>query len=344
MRRREAATATAPSPVLTAEGRKVSEPLLEVDGLRVSFVRSGDVVRAVSGVSFSVEQGRTLGIVGESGSGKSVTARAIMGLLPSDTARVAGSVRLGGQELVGLGERDLRPYRGSQVAMVFQDPTRSLNPTMRVGDQVSEGLRAHRRMGRAAAREEAMELLARVRLPDPRRRFYEYPHQLSGGMRQRVMIARAISCHPKLLIADEATTALDVTTQAQVMDLLVELQEQFSMGLILISHDIGLAAEYTDEVAVMYAGQIVEQAATGRLLARVRMPYTRALLDSLPRLGEAAHEVLPALGGRPPDPRALPRGCPFAPRCTYAAARCEEEAPVLEEHEPGHRWSCWYPL
>lgn len=230
------------------------------------------------------------------------------------------------------------------MAMVFQDPGRSLNPTIRVGDQVAEGLRAHRGMGRSEARAEAIELLGLVQLPDPRRRYYEYAHQLSGGMRQRVMIACAIACRPKLLIADEATTALDVTTQAQVMDLLVGLQEQFEMGLILISHDIGLAATYTDDLAVMYAGRVVERAATSVLLRQIRMPYTRGLLDSIPRLEQVPHEPLSALPGRPPDPRVLPPGCPFQPRCAYATSRCEVEAPMLEEHEAGHHWACWYPL
>jgi oligopeptide/dipeptide ABC transporter ATP-binding protein len=343
VRRRDGATLTgiaAEEPTAGAVGSR----LLEVDGLRVSFARAGALVRAVTGVSFSVDRGKTLGIVGESGSGKSVTARAIMGLLPSETSRVAGSVRLGGEQLIGLSDRQWRAYRGRDVAMVFQDPARSLNPTIRVGDQVAEGLRAHRGMGRAEARSEAIELLGLVQMPDPRRRYDEYPHQLSGGMRQRVMIAAAIACRPKLLIADEATTALDVTTQAQVMDLLVGLQEQFEMGLILISHDIGLAATYTDEVAVMYAGRVVERAATSVLLRQVRMPYTRGLLDSIPRMGQEPHEPLSALPGRPPDPRALPSGCPFQPRCAHAASRCEVEPPFLEEHEPGHHWACWYPL
>jgi oligopeptide/dipeptide ABC transporter ATP-binding protein len=320
----------------------VSTSLLDVRDLTVRFRQPGRDVPAVSGVSFTAQPGRTLAIVGESGSGKTVSCRAVMGLLPP-SAVVTGSARFAGTELLGLGEEDLRRHRGPDLAMVFQDPARSLNPTMRVGTQVSEAIRSHLPLGRRAARERATELMAMVRIPLPGRRYADYPHQFSGGMRQRLMIAIALACHPRLLIADEATTSLDVTTQAQIMELLLDLQAQLGMALILISHDLGLAASYTDDVIVMYAGGIVEQAATRRLFSAVRMPYTKALLDAVPRLERPPHSPLPVIGGRPPDTGALPPGCPFAPRCPSAADRCRREAPPLAEHEPGHRWACWFP-
>jgi peptide/nickel transport system ATP-binding protein/oligopeptide transport system ATP-binding protein len=320
----------------------VSTDLLEVRDLAVRFRTGGRDVPAVTGVSFSARAGRTLAIVGESGSGKTVSCRAVMGLLPP-SAVVTGSARFDGAELLGLSENELRQHRGADLAMVFQDPARSLNPTMRVGAQVSEAIRSHLPLDRRAARERAIELMTMVRIPLARRRFADYPHQFSGGMRQRLMIAIALACHPKLLIADEATTSLDVTTQAQIMELLLDLQAELGMALILISHDLGLAASYTDEVIVMYAGGIVEQAATRRLFSSVRMPYTKALLEAVPRIERPPHSPLPVIGGRPPDTAALPPGCPFAPRCPSAAARCQREAPPLLEHEPGHRWACWFP-
>jgi oligopeptide/dipeptide ABC transporter ATP-binding protein len=220
---------------------------------------------------------------------------------------------------------------------------RSLNPTLRVGLQITEALRSHNGLKKAEAQEAAIDLLSKVRMPSPKQRFFEYPHQLSGGMRQRVMIAIAIACHPQLLIADEPTTALDVTTQAQVMDLLKDLQREFEMALIFISHDIGLAADYTDEIAVMYAGKIVEQGPTRELLEHSRMPYTQALLEAVPRLDAPSHVELPALSGRPPDPTSLPPGCSFNPRCAYVQDRCSAEAPVLVG-DTRHRWACWFPL
>jgi oligopeptide/dipeptide ABC transporter ATP-binding protein len=320
-----------------------AEPLLAVRGLGVTFrVRAGDL-RAVDGVSFELQRGRTLGIVGESGSGKSVTARAIMGLLPPGKSQLTGSVRLGDTELVGLTEHQWRRYRGTAVSLVFQDPMRSLNPTLRIGLQITESLRSHRGLSKKEATDTAIDLLSKVRMPSPAQRFHEYPHQLSGGMRQRVMIAIAIACHPQLLIADEPTTALDVTTQAQVMDLLMDLQREFQMGLIFISHDIGLAADYTDEIAVMYAGKIVEHGSTRELLDHARMPYTQALLEAIPRLDAPSHLPLPALAGRPPDPIALPTGCAFNPRCMHTQDRCLSEAPVLAG-DSHHRWSCFFPL
>ena len=242
----------------------MSEALLHVEDLRVAFAAGGREIRAVDGVSYRVEARQTVAIIGESGSGKTVGCRAIMGLLPA-TATISGSARLNGSELIGLSDAQLRKYRGSAMAMVFQDPARSLNPTMRVGSQITEAIRTHRKVSRSEAHTEAVELLRLVRIPAPERRYHEYPHQLSGGMRQRVMIAIALACRPKLLIADEATTALDVTTQAQIMELLLELQAELGMALIMISHDLGLAASYADEVIVMYAGKVVEQAQAKRL-------------------------------------------------------------------------------
>ena len=323
----------------------MSNALLEVEDLRVAFAVGGREIRAVDGVSYTVEPGRTLAIIGESGSGKTVGCRAIMGLLPVGTA-ISGSARLRGSELIGLSDGQLRKHRGSDMAMVFQDPARSLNPTMRVGKQITEAIRTHRKASKADARDQAVELLRLVRIPAADRRFSEYPHQLSGGMRQRVVIAMALACRPKLLIADEATTALDVTTQAQIMELQLELQRDLDMALIFISHDLGLAASYADEVVVMYAGKIVEQAPAKGLFGSggtVKMRYTRALLDAIPHLERPAHADLPVVTGRPPDPSMLPAGCSFAPRCPSAADDCMAKVPALTEHAPGHRWACWHP-
>jgi oligopeptide/dipeptide ABC transporter ATP-binding protein len=323
----------------------VSDALLEVEDLRVAFAAGGREIRAVDGVSYNVEAGSALAIIGESGSGKTVGCRAIMGLLPAGS-EISGSARLRGTELIGLSDSQLRKHRGSEMAMVFQDPARSLNPTMRVGNQITEAIRTHRKVSKSAARDQAIELLRLVRIPAAERRFHEYPHQLSGGMRQRVVIAMALACRPKLLIADEATTALDVTTQAQIMELLLELQQELDMALIFISHDLGLAASYADEVVVMYAGKIVEQAPAKRLFGAggtVKMRYTRALLDAIPHLERPAHADLPVVSGRPPDPSMLPVGCSFAPRCPSAADDCTAKAPALTEHAPGHRWACWHP-
>jgi len=326
-------------------GGHAPDALLVVDDLRVAFAAGGREVRAVDGVSYTVDPGKTLAIIGESGSGKTVGCRAIMGLLPAGTA-ISGSARLRGTEMIGLNDGELRRHRGQDMAMIFQDPARSLNPTMRVGMQITEAITTHRKVGRSEARAQAIELLRLVRIPAAERRFHEYPHQLSGGMRQRIMIAMALACRPKLLIADEATTALDVTTQAQIMELLLELQAELGMALILISHDLGLAASYADEVVVMYAGKIVEQAPARRLFGAggtVKMRYTRALLDAIPHLERAAHTELPVVSGRPPDPTALPVGCSFAPRCPAVEGDCTVEEPALTEHAAGHRWACYHP-
>ena len=321
----------------------MTDALLDVEDLRVTFPGRGREVHAVDGVSYRVYAGQTLAIVGESGSGKTVSCRAVMGLLPPG-ALITGSARFQGRQLIGLSDDQLREHRGANIAMVFQDPARSLNPTMRVGAQIAEAVRAHQDVSKAQAKAQAVDLLRLVHIPLPERRSVEYPHQLSGGMRQRVMIAIALACRPKLLIADEATTALDVTTQAQIMDLLLELQAELGMALMLISHDLGLAGAYADEVIVMYAGRIVEQAPASRLFAQVRMPYTQALFEAIPRLERPAHAPLPVIGGRPPDAAAMPAGCSFAPRCRRAAGDCLAVAPPLAEHEPGHRWACWHPV
>jgi oligopeptide/dipeptide ABC transporter ATP-binding protein len=324
---------------------QTTDALLAVEGLRVAFAAGGREIRAVDGVSYQVDAGRTLAIIGESGSGKTVGCRAIMGLLPG-TAAISGSARLRGTEMIGLSDSELRRHRGQDMAMIFQDPARSLNPTMRVGAQITEAITTHRKVTKSEARAQAIELLRLVRIPAAERRFHEYPHQLSGGMRQRIMIAMALACRPKLLIADEATTALDVTTQAQIMELLLELQAELGMGLILISHDLGLAASYADEVVVMYAGKIVEQASARRLFGAggtVKMRYTRALLDAIPHLERPAHTDLPVVGGRPPDPAALPVGCAFAPRCPAVESDCTVTEPELAEHAAGHRWACYHP-
>jgi len=320
----------------------VSEAVLKVENLRVRFDRGGRRVQAVNGLTYQLRAGRTLAIIGESGSGKTVSSRALMGLLPA-TATVTGSARLDGVELVGMPEDEMRHHRGADIAMVFQDPTRSLNPTMRVGTQITEAIRAHSPVEPAAAKRRALELLSLVRIADPHRRFHEYPHQLSGGMRQRVMIAIALSSDPKVLIADEATTALDVTTQAQIMELLAELRSRLGTAIILISHDLGLAASYADDVIVMYAGRAVEYAPTRILFAQMRMPYTRALLDAIPRLERASHTRLPVTPGQPPDLIALPPGCTFEPRCARAQPECRDSRPPFVEHEIGHWWACWYP-
>src|SRR5215470_1211554 len=334
-----------PQVIATASSRTRYDPagpLLEVEDLQVRLRRGEREIRAVRGLSYGVSAGRTLAIVGESGSGKTVSCRAVMGLLPP-SAIVTGSAKLEGKELLGLPPAEMREHLGADVAMVFQDPVRSLNPTMRIGAQITEAIHEHLPMSRGEAGQRAVELLERVRIPLAGRRFHEYPHQLSGGMRQRVMIAIALACHPRLLIADEATTALDVTTQAQIMELLLELQRELGMALIFISHDLSLAASYADEVMVMYAGRAVERAPTETLFAHVRMPYTRALLDAIPRLERPAHSLLPTVAGQPPDPATLYAGCSFAERCPNVRPSCGENAPPLEEHEPGHFWACWYP-
>ncbi len=341
--RRLAATSVgAPGAGRAGPGAQPGTALLDVSDLRVQFRSRGGIVNAVQGVSFTVEPGRTLAIIGESGSGKTVSAYAVLGLLPR-TAQVSGSIRFAGTELVGCSEKDLRNHRGRNAAMVFQDPERSLNPTMRIGTQITEAIGCHLPLDRNQAHERAIELLRLVRLQAPERRFYEYPHQLSGGMRQHVVIAIALACEPRLLIADEATTALDVTTQAQIMDLLLGLQAELGTALVMISHDLALAASYAEEVLVMYAGRVVERAAAADLFGSVRMPYTRALLNAIPRVELEPHVLLPVIGGRPPDLSTIGPGCSFAPRCPDAQQDCRQERPPLKQYEFGHWWACWHP-
>jgi len=308
----------------------MATPLLEVADLRVSF--AGDNRRdtlAVDGIGFSLRRGRTLGIVGESGSGKSVTSLAIMGLLPKDTARVGGSVRFDGEELLRAPEGKLRDLRGDRMAMIFQEPMTSLNPSYTIGDQIGEAVIRHRGASKREARARAIEMLRRVRIPSPEQRVDDYPHKLSGGMRQRAMIAMALACDPRLLIADEPTTALDVTIQAQILDLLRDLRAEGEASIILITHDLGVVAELVDEVAVMYAGQIVERAPVEMLFSQPQHPYTVGLLGSLPRLDQK-RERLAAIDGAVPDMTAPPPGCRFAARCPFAEPACREgEMPTI---------------
>ena len=319
----------------------MSPPLLEVRDLRTHFFTREGVVRAVDGVSLSVERGRTLGLVGESGCGKSVTALSIIGLIPQPPARiVGGEVLFDGRDLTTLPERELEDVRGQRIAMIFQDPMTSLNPTLTIETQLVETIRRHTDVSRREARRRAVELLDEVGIPKPEARIGDYPHRLSGGMRQRVMIAIALSCEPDLLIADEPTTALDVTVQAQVLDLLDELRREHDMAMIVITHDMGVIAEVADEVAVMYAGQIVEQASATELFARPEHPYTEALLGALPQLEDDASRAgrLTAIPGRPPSLLDPPAGCRFAARCPYANEPdgCAEHPPELRELRPGH--------
>jgi peptide/nickel transport system ATP-binding protein len=313
--------------------------LLEIDDLRTFFRTREGEVHAVDGVSFELEKGKTLGIVGESGCGKSVTALSIMGLVPPPGRVVSGSVMFDGRNLVDLKSRELEDIRGHEVAMIFQDPMTSLNPTLTIGTQITEVLRRHLDMSRDEAEKRAIELLEEVHIPNAAGRLRDYPHRYSGGMRQRVMIAIAIACNPKLLIADEPTTALDVTVQAGVLDLLQELRVEHDMAMIIITHDMGVVAETADDILVMYAGQVVEQATTLDLFDRPEHPYTEALLAALPQLeGEGIREGrLTAIPGRPPDLISPPPACRFAPRCKYAGTdSCSEVPPELREIRDGH--------
>ena len=313
--------------------------LLEVKDLRTVFKTREGEVRAVDGVSFELERGKTLGIVGESGCGKSVTASSIMGIVQPPGKIVGGSVMFDGRELVGRKESELEDIRGREISMIFQDPMTSLNPTLRIGTQITEVLERHLKMKRAEARKRAIELLDKVHIPDAASRLDDYPHRYSGGMRQRVMIAIALACNPKLLIADEPTTALDVTVQAGVLDLLYELRDEFNMAMIIITHDMGVVAETADDIVVMYAGQFVEQATALDLFDSPEHPYTEALLAALPQIeGEGIRQGrLTSIPGRPPDLLMPPEACRFAPRCPYAGTDdCSVVAPEFREIRPGH--------
>jgi oligopeptide/dipeptide ABC transporter ATP-binding protein len=316
----------------------MSEPLLDVRGLGIGFQTDDGLLTAVDDVSFTLERGRTLGLVGESGCGKSVTARALMRLLEHPSGRVLrGEVRLDGRDLLQLPIEAMRQVRGREIAMIFQEPMTALNPVHRIGRQIVENLILHEPLSSQAALRRAVELLDWVGIPAPDRRIDEYPHQLSGGMRQRVMIAMALSCHPKVLIADEPTTALDVTVQAQILDLIRRLQKQTGMAVLLITHDLGVVAETCDEVAVMYAGRLVERAPVHDLFARPLHPYTRGLLDCLPKLDQAPKTPLPVIAGRVPGLRDLPSGCRFAPRCPNArGGEAEGPRPPWQDCGSGH--------
>ncbi len=320
----------------------MSEPLLSVRDLRAWFFTDQGIAKAVDGVSFEVREGETLGIVGESGCGKTVTSLALLGLLPEPPARLmdGSSVRFRGQELVGADEKQLRALRGNEISMVFQEPTSSLNPVFSVGDQIAETLRLHRGMDRRAARAEAVRLLGEVGIPEPARRVDEYPHQLSGGMRQRVMIAMAISCSPKLLIADEPTTALDVTIQAQILELLAELRRTLGMAVLLITHDLGVVAEVCDRVVVMYAGQVVETGTVEDIFVRPAHPYTRGLLGSLPSVGGAGGRLV-SIAGTVPSPLHWPEGCRFRARCGLAGEGCEAPQDLVQLGAHGSAARCW---
>lgn len=323
----------------------MSEHLLEVSDLRTTFRTVAGAVPAVGGVSFDLDSNETLGIVGESGSGKTVLARTIMGLQPRTNVEVTGSVLLNGRQVVGASERTMRQMWATEVAMVFQDPMTSLNPVMRIGRQIDETLRVRLGMDRHAARARAIELLTMVGIPSAQSRYRAYPTELSGGMRQRVVIATALACSPKLLIADEPTTGLDVTIQAQILNLLDSLKEQLSMSVVLITHDLGVVATRSSRIIVMYAGQIVETGATRDIFHHHRMPYTRALLESSPKVSNPSHTRLAVIAGRPPNLAAMRPGCHFAPRCAYATEQCHLEAPTLRDADaPGHRFACWNPL
>ncbi|MEV4172339.1 oligopeptide/dipeptide ABC transporter ATP-binding protein [Nonomuraea sp. NPDC049709] len=331
----------AAAPALPTAPHPIRDTLLQVEDLRTHFVTPRGVVKAVDGVSFTLERGRTLAIVGESGSGKSMLIRSILGLLPGTSVR-GGNVYLSGDDLTTYSPVEMRSVLGLRLGTVFQDPMTALNPVRTIGTQVTEPLRVHLRMSRKQARAEAVRLLASVGIPDPVRMLRRYPHQLSGGMRQRVTIAMALSCRPDVLFADEPTTALDVTIQDQVLRLLHQQREERDMAVVLVSHDLSVVARWADEVIVMYAGKVVERGPADEVFARARMPYTEALLQAAPRLTDPVHHRLRVIPGRPPDLVDLPAGCAFRARCAYAQERCEREAPPLFE-EAHHQYACWYP-
>lgn len=323
----------------------ISNPVLEVSNLQTIFCSRKARVYAVNGVSFRLNRGELLGVVGESGSGKSVTMMALLKLLPMPPAEiVSGSVRLGDRELLSLGPREMRRVRGGEVGFIFQDPMTSLNPVFTVGYQLMEPLRKHLGLTRGEARKRAIELLSLVGIPAPQDRMNDYPHQFSGGMRQRVMIAIALACEPKVLIADEPTTALDVTIQAQILELIKKLRQEIGMSIIWITHDLGVVAGIADRVMVMYGGLIVECAAVDDLYRDPRHPYTRALLETLPRADETGRERLKSIGGQPPHLTSFPTSCPFASRCPHVFDRCRSERPPLMPVSDGHDAACWWDI
>lgn len=321
----------------------MSENVLVVDDLHVSFASARGNIQAVRGVSVSIRKGESIGVVGESGSGKTVLSRGIMGLLTQNATRT-GRVEFAGHDLSSLARDELRTHWGTGMAMIFQDPMTSLNPVRRIGSQIMEGLTVRLGMSKQQAKARAVELLERVRIPDPYAALRKYPGQLSGGMRQRVMIAIAVACTPELLFADEPTTALDVTVQAQVLELLDELRGESNMSMVLVTHDLGVVAGHTDRILVMYAGQVVEAAPTAELFANMKMPYTEALLKSIPRMDLPSGQKIPVIAGRLPDPTQPEPGCAFAPRCQYATDKCRAEQPPLVDMGNGHSYRCFFPI
>ncbi len=320
-------------------------PLLDVSNLKTQFFTQDGVVKAVDGVSFHVNPGETLGIVGESGCGKSITALSLMRLIPTPPGKIVeGKIVFQGDNILEMSDEEVRNVRGNRIAMIFQDPMTSLNPVLTVNRQISEAVILHLGMSKAEARERSVELLKMVGIPNAEERINQYPHQFSGGMRQRVMIAMALSCNPDLIIADEPTTALDVTIQAQILELLKKIQQDRGTGLIMITHDLGVVAGMTDRTNVMYAGHIVETASTDELFANPRHPYTLGLLNSIPRLDDQEKGKLKPIRGLPPDLIDLPNMCPFAPRCDYAEEQCFQQNPLLREVVPGHEIACWFNI
>jgi peptide/nickel transport system ATP-binding protein len=331
--------------VTRLEARAPTGPLLEVRDLTTHFLTSRGRVKAVDGVSFTLERGRTLGVVGESGSGKTVLSRSVMNLLPKTNVARGGSVRFEGREILALPDKEMRSLWGREMAMIFQDPMTSLNPVMKIGKQIIESLRLHLGLDRKEARETGIALLRSVNIPEPAKRFDEYPHQLSGGMRQRVMIAVALACGPKVLFADEPTTALDVTVQAQILNVLQDQQAERDMAMVLVTHDLGVVAGRTDDIMVMYGGTVLERAPTTALFADMKQPYTESLLRSIPRIENRSHTRLKVIAGRPPNLITPPEGCVFSPRCPYVQERCVAERPPLTPAvTPGHSYACWYPV
>jgi oligopeptide/dipeptide ABC transporter ATP-binding protein len=318
--------------------------LFEIDNLQITFDTKRGPLQAVRGVSLSIRKGESVGIVGESGSGKTVMSRAAMGLLRGRKVQRSGSVKIEGEELLTLSNEQIRNFWGLRIAMIFQDPMTALNPVRKVGSQFSESLVKRMNMSKDDAAKRTLELLALVNMPEPEKAVQKYPHQLSGGMRQRVMIAMAIACDPELLFADEPTTALDVTVQAQVLELLSELRERLGMAMVIVTHDLGVVAGHTDKIAVMYGGEIVEMASTPDLFANTKMPYTEALMESIPRLDRKRGDRLPTIPGSPPDPIAARTGCGFAPRCRYATDKCRTEHPELTDAGNGHMYRCFFPI
>ncbi len=316
------------------------KPLLEVKSLRTSFFTDAGEVRAVDGVSFSVEPGKLMGLVGESGSGKTASVLSIMRLLPESARIIGGEVIFEDQDLLKLSEPEMRHVRGARIAMIFQEPMTSLNPVFTIGSQIGEAVRLHQHTNRAETRNRTIEALRMVGIADPERRIDDYPHQLSGGMRQRVMIAMALSCNPRLLIADEPTTALDVTIQAQILDLIRELQVRLGLAVILVTHDLGIVAEYADDVTILYAARVMEQAPTAELFRNPLNPYTRGLLESIPGIDGSRHRRLQAIPGSIPNSLHPPAGCRFHPRCPRAIPKCSEVDPPLENKAPNHYVAC----